>query len=304
MRELGVLPAIPLVRPTTAVEASSNDPSNRADGRKADQHRPLKLRTGVVTSASGSALLELAHTKVLCSVFGPHATDGRDFSEQGRLQCSLRFASFARRGRERQLHGGSAEEKALSNELSAALSASVQLHRLPKSTIAVHVLVLQDDGGALPAAISCASLALADASIVLYDLVSACSCVMLGDAKTPCLDGTASEDVGAGGRTLIACMPTLDQLTLIRHEGRMSAECMSDSIQLALRGCATLHRHMTAALRASDATEAADAPQDATDEPVAEADEPNADDAAPAAEAPPAEEPNAPRSKKPRVRGK
>ena len=54
-----------------------------------------------------------------------------------------------------------AEEKALSLELGAALASSVQLHLLPKSTIAVHALVLQDDGGALPAAVSCASLALA-----------------------------------------------------------------------------------------------------------------------------------------------
>ena len=44
----------------------------------------------------------------------------------------------------------------MSLEMAAALNASVQLQLLPKSTIAVHVLVLQDDGGALPAAISCA----------------------------------------------------------------------------------------------------------------------------------------------------
>ena len=63
--------------------------------------------------------------------------------------------------------------------MSAALSASVQLHLLPKSTIAVHALVLQDDGGALPAAVTCASLALADSGILLYDLVAACTVALL-----------------------------------------------------------------------------------------------------------------------------
>ena len=272
------LPPIPIIRRSAPPPADGS----RADGRTVDQLRPLKLRTGVVTSASGSAMLELAHTKVLCSVFGPHATDGRDFSEQGQLECSVRFASFARRGRERQNPAGSPEEKTLSLALSSALSASVQLHLLPKSTIAVHALVLQDDGGALAAAISCASLALADASIELYDLVAACGCALLpanppppanppaatkalaradtpsGDARLA-LDCASAELAAAGGTLTVACMPALDQLTLVRQEGCTTHEVVSSAMQLALSGCRLLHRQMTAAL-AVGGEPAADAP--------------------------------------------
>jgi exosome complex component MTR3 len=276
------LPAIPLVR--SAEEPAASDAA-RAEGRAAEALRPLKLRTGVVTSASGSAMIELAHTKVLVSVFGPHATEGREYLDRGQLECSLRFASFARRPRrkERQAAGGTAEERTLSLEMAAALSASVQLHLLPKSTIAVHALVLQDDGGALPAAVSCASLALADASILLYDLVAACSCALVGSEAR--LDGSAAELAAADGSLSVACMPALDQLTLLRHTGAVAFEQLTGTLQLALSGCALLHREMRAALAHSGGSRAdGDAGADAARDDVRDAKRARIDEGATAAE--------------------
>lgn len=51
----------------------------------------------------------------------------------------------------------------------------LQVHRLTKSVVDVRVMVLQADGGELAVATTCASMALADAGIELYDLVTACS---------------------------------------------------------------------------------------------------------------------------------
>jgi exosome complex component MTR3 len=245
------LPAIPLVRPLAPAAPVQEENNERQDKRHLDQLRPLKIRTGVVTAASGSAMIEMAHTKVICSVYGPHATEGRDFLQHGQLECSLRFASFARRGRPRtrSAAGPSAEERGLGLELLAALSSSVQLHLHPKSTIAVHALVLQDDGGALPAAISCASLALADASIGLFGLVAACSSALLGEGQEAALDCTAMELAGASATISTACMPSLDQLTLVRHEGNAPFERVTAAMQLALSGCSLLHGEMASALR-------------------------------------------------------
>ena len=77
-----------------------------------------------------------------------------------------------------------------------SLAVSVRVDKYPKSSIDVYVLVLQNDGGtlksllsfiysltinsslgALSAAISCASLAIADAGIEMVDLVPACNAV-------------------------------------------------------------------------------------------------------------------------------
>ena len=50
-------------------------------------------------------------------------------------------------------------------------------HEFPKSSVDVFVHVLQDDGGALAAAVTAASAALADASVPMYDLVTAAALV-------------------------------------------------------------------------------------------------------------------------------
>ena len=50
-------------------------------------------------------------------------------------------------------------------------------HEFPKSNVDVFVHVLQDDGGALAAAITAAGAALADASVPMYDLVTAAALV-------------------------------------------------------------------------------------------------------------------------------
>lgn len=243
------LPALPLIRPTSPSTGTAN--ALRKHGRAAVQLRPLKVRTGVVTSASGSAMLELGQTKVICSIFGPNQADGGGSFEHGQLECSVRLASFARRGGNRAARAGgrstSAEESALSLDLTAALIPSVQLHLLPKSLVAVHVLVLQDDGGILPAAISCASLALADATISLYSMVAAIGCGSIGE--TLVLDCDAAELTSSTATTTIACLPTLDQLTLVRQEGVVPLAQATSGLQLGLSGCALLHEEMAAALR-------------------------------------------------------
>lgn len=256
------LPAIELVRKDAPAAGQATDRGER----KLDQIRPLKIRTGVVSCAAGSAMLELGRTKVVCSVYGPHATDGREYLDKGRVECTFHFAPFARPGRRtRSAPGGSDEEKLLRINLGAALGASVQVHLLPKSIIAVHALVLQDDGGALPAAISCASLALADASIQLYGLVAASECGVLpkaegaaatdssGSSSTACecaLDISTAELALSRGSAIVACMPELDHMTLVRHEGLVPFEKLTESMQLGLSGCSLLHEQMASALKA------------------------------------------------------
>lgn len=71
----------------------------------------------------------------------------------------------------------SPEERTLSALLQTALQSAVQLHTFPKAVVDVFCLVLESGGSDLAIAITAASLALADAGIQMYDLVSACSVV-------------------------------------------------------------------------------------------------------------------------------
>ena len=72
--------SLPLVRPSPASEAPG---TRRPDGRTLDEFRPVLLRTGVVGKAAGSSCVELRETKVVCSVFGPHASESRDYLGAG-----------------------------------------------------------------------------------------------------------------------------------------------------------------------------------------------------------------------------
>lgn len=72
------------------------------------------------------------------------------------------------------------EERELSGTVQAALQSAVQRHTFPKSNVDVYCLVLESGGSDAAVAITAASLALADAGIEMYDLVSAC-CVVSCD---------------------------------------------------------------------------------------------------------------------------
>lgn len=134
------------------------------------------LNCGTISQASGSSYVELGSTKVMVGVYGPRQSDRwMKYSEQGSLDCDVRLATFATRQRGRPTQ--TQLEKELSAQLETALSASVLLHTFPKAVLDVQCLVLEAGGSVLAAVIAAATLALADASIELRDLVSAASVV-------------------------------------------------------------------------------------------------------------------------------
>ena len=61
--------------------------------------------------------------------------------------------------------------------IAQALELSIPLEKYPKAAIDVHIFVLESSGGVVGTATTCASLALADAGVELFDLVAACSAV-------------------------------------------------------------------------------------------------------------------------------
>ena len=70
-------------------------------------------------------------------------------------------------------------ERDLSKQIETAMLSSVMMHKYPKSVIDVFILVLECDGeaSALSHSINCASLALCDADVEMYDIVSSSSVV-------------------------------------------------------------------------------------------------------------------------------
>jgi len=225
------------------------------------------------SQASGSAYLELEHTKVLVAVYGPKPRQDVEFSEDGKLLCDFRYAPFARLSgghRQKKERGGrdggggggpqQEEERAASQVIAQALEASVQLAKLPKSVIEIYVSVLQADGGEVGAAITCASLALADAGIELFGLVASCVVVATATAAPPSgggrggwsvhLDPTATEEEDEGGRegeggvVGSALMPASGEVTQLWQEGRLDGTAIERALEVATDGALMVHAMM------------------------------------------------------------
>ena len=252
-------------RPRALAQPFPSQPSERESlqvrgGRPGSQFRPTHMKVGVVGRAVGSAYIEAGGTKIIAAVYGPRQTEKAHYSEKGRLKCDLRYTSVTSPDPER--HARSSEEKEPSLQVHRALEVSVRLEKYPKSVIDVFIMVLDNDGGVLPLAITCSSLALAHAGIEMFDLVAACSATSI--AQSVYLDPTAAEETRAavqavrraegedagsvGGSAMLATMPSLGRVTLLAQAGEMPLAVLTATITQLEEGCQHLLRKQRAVL--------------------------------------------------------
>ena len=140
---------------------------SRADGRLANQLRPLRFQNHIAPNAAGSTLVEWGHTRVICAVTVEESVP-RWMKEQkvegGWLTAEysmLPYSTLERKPRDiskGRLDGRSSEIQRL---IGRAIRAAVDLHKVGARTICVDCDVLQADGGTRTAAITGAFVALA-----------------------------------------------------------------------------------------------------------------------------------------------
>ncbi|KAL8109196.1 exosome complex component RRP41-like [Apium graveolens] len=217
----------------------------RPDGRRFNQCRPAFLRTGAVNSASGSAYAEIGNTKVIVSVFGPRESKkAMMYSDIGRLNCDVSYTTFATPTR-----GQVSDCKEISARLHKALEGAIILDTFPKTTVDVFALVLESGGSDLPVVISCASLALADAGIMLYDLISSVSVSCLG--KNIVIDPVSEEESYQEGGLMITSMASRNEITQLAISGEWSTEKLHEAMETCLLACSKLGEVMRGCLKES-----------------------------------------------------
>ncbi|XP_076928401.1 exosome complex component RRP41-like [Bidens hawaiensis] len=218
----------------------------RPDGRNFHQCRPAFLRTGAVNAASGSAYAEFGNTKVIVSIFGPRESKkAMMYSDIGRLNCNVSYTTFATPVRGQ----ASSENKEISSQLHKSLEGSIMLDTFPKTTVDVFALVLESGGCDLPVVISCASLALADAGIMMYDLVAAVSVSCLG--KNLVIDPVSEEENYQDGSLMITCLPSRNEVTQLTITGEWSTPKIHEAMELCLDACSKLGKIMRSCLKES-----------------------------------------------------
>lgn len=131
------------------------------------------MKPNVISKAKGSAYIEMGNTKVIVSVFDPREIPSKqqnNFSTNGELNCEFRYLPYSQR---RRTVRNDVVEKSLTLSLKRALLPAVCRYAFSNFQVDIFVDVIEDDGSVLAAAINCAGLALADAGIPMYDLISA-----------------------------------------------------------------------------------------------------------------------------------
>jgi ribonuclease PH len=147
-----------------------NQPFQRSDGRAPDQVRPVSFELNIAPHASGSVLVNMGNTRVICGVTVEEAVprwmkESRPGGMTGGWLTAeysmLPYSTITRKPRDiskGRLDGRSTEIQRL---IGRSLRAVVDLEKLGPRTMWVDCDVLQADGGTRSAAITGSSLAIA-----------------------------------------------------------------------------------------------------------------------------------------------
>lgn len=220
---------------------------SRPDGRKADELRPLKIESGVIPNADGSAYIEMGRNKIIAGVFGPREMHPKRLSKPNMavLRCRYHMAPFS--VDPRRSPAPSRRDQEISMVIRYALEPAVFLERYPRSVIDVFMEILEADGGTRCASINAAAVALVDAGIPMRDLVASCASGKW-DGKMV-LDLNDEEDKEGGADVPIAYMPKMDQVTLLQMDGILTPKEAEEAVAMSIEGCKQIYEVQKEALK-------------------------------------------------------
>jgi len=218
----------------------------RCDGRKVDEPRRIMIKAGVLKNADGSAYIEFGDNKILVGVFGPRDVHPKHMSntDTGILRVRYHMEPFS--VTERKNPAPSRREIEISKVIKEALEPAVMLDKFPRTAVDVYIEVLQADGGTRCAALSAASVALADAGIPMRDMVAACAAGKAADVII--LDVNNEEDQAGQADMPIGYMPSLEKITLLQLDGVLTPAEYKKCIETGIHGCKIVYELQKKAL--------------------------------------------------------
>jgi len=219
----------------------------RLDGRKVDELRPITMKVGVLPNADGSAYLEWGQNKVLVGVHGPKEAlpKHKQNPYKALIRYTYRMACFSVPDRKNPRPGR--REVEISKVSGEALEHAVFLEKFPNCAIDVYVEILDSNAGTRAAALTAASLAMADAGIPMRDLV--CS-VGVGKAGGQIiLDLNKDEEDAPDAVDIpLAVLPRTEEIVLLQMDGLLSKQEWGKAVKLGMEACKKIQEMQKAAL--------------------------------------------------------
>ncbi|MCE4620084.1 MAG: exosome complex exonuclease Rrp41 [Desulfurococcales archaeon] len=204
----------------------------RHDGRLPDQMRPVKMRINVLENADGSALVEYGRTRILAAVYGPREPVQKFMALPDRALLRVRYHMAPFSTEERKSPAPSRREIELSKVIREAFEDIILVKYFPRTAIDIFLEVLQADGGTRTAAVTAASLALANAGIPMKALVAG---VAVGKIEGQLvLDVDEIEDGSGEADMPVAYAPDIEKITLFQLNGVLTREELERGLDMAL----------------------------------------------------------------------
>src|SRR3989338_3175567 len=195
----------------------------RLDGRGITDLRPLKISAGVLSRAEGSALIEWGKNKVIVGVYGPREVFPKHLASPYRAVINARYIMAPFSGLED--HGRSGPNRRsieISKVAKHVFENAILTEQFQKTMIDIHMEVLQSDGGTRVAAITAASVALADAGIPMRDLPVGVSIGKVNDQLVVDVD-KYEDNLGESDMPTII-LPRTGEILLSHLDGMLTKE--------------------------------------------------------------------------------
>jgi len=222
----------------------------RLDGRKFDETRKIEAKVGVIKRAVGSAFFKIGYTEAYAAVYGPRPLHPRFLQnpQKGVLRVNYNMMPFSGCG-DRIRPGGNRRSKEISMVIEKALLPVLDLSEFPNAVVDVFIEFPQTDAGTRCAGICAAAMALADAGLLMKDMVTS---VAIG-----VLDGTVVADVnydeeayeGEVADIPVAILPNSGKVTLLQMDGEIPKEKLKEALEMAQKVCKDIFEVQKAALK-------------------------------------------------------
>ncbi len=221
----------------------------RLDGRMPDQLRSIKIESGVIKNAVGSAYIEWGNNKIIAAVYGPKEALPKHVQDPERaiIKCRYTMAPFS----SLEEHGRSGPNRRsteISKVTKEVFENVIMLEKFPGSEIDIFVEVLQGDGGTRAAGITAAAVAVAASGIPMTDIPYAVSFGKVGD--TVILDLNKIEDNYSDADMPVAISPRTGDILLLQMDGTLSKDDVKAGMDMVYRAAEVITKVQRDALKA------------------------------------------------------
>jgi exosome complex component RRP41 len=205
------------------------DDGLRLDGRANNEMRPIKIQTGVVQRADGSAFIEWGANKIIVAVYVREAYP-KHAQNIDRAIVKARYNMSGYSVEERKRPGPDRRTMEISKVVSEALSSAIVLEKLPRAEVDVFIQVLEADAGTRIASLTASSVAVADAGVPMRDLVVGCTAGK-ADGKVV-LDLSKDEDNFGQADIPMAILPRTGKVVLLQLDGDVTEEEFNEATSM------------------------------------------------------------------------